>query len=433
MKSFLKDSKSAIIWQLLNVILGFITGVFLARGLGVEGRGEYAMISLNVLLFSLVALLGLEASLIYFMGKKEYTLNVLFSTCIFFTLINSLFLSVLVVSLEYLGIYIFGGELSLTMLSLVVFAIISEAIITIIRQFFLGEKKVALYNKLLVSKSIIFFVFLIMLYATGYLNLILVVSIYLLSNIFVLFYGIIELKEIRVSTKYFDKHLIVELLKYGFYFFLTGLGSFLISRLNFWILEYYQSVKIVGIYSVAMIIPNFIAIIPTQAGVILFPYVSDVDKREESLGLTTMVLKHTIFWGILGASSLFIVGNLVITIVYGDAYSDATSPMIVLAYSMVIMGIYGVLYNYLAGLGKAIYGLYGTIIMLVSLFASSYFLTSIYGLMGAAYSQLISSIVVTLFLSIIFWYQTKIPISQWLFLSRKDFEIYIKFIKNKLN
>ena len=72
MSSITKNSAITFSSQILIFALGFVASIILARVLGPEGKGIFALIVLIPALMLKLGSLGIEAANVYFTGSKRY-------------------------------------------------------------------------------------------------------------------------------------------------------------------------------------------------------------------------------------------------------------------------------------------------------------------------------------------------------------------------
>lgn len=390
----------------VGVILSSIaTGVILARSLGPEGRGGWALLLLNIVLLTLICNLGTPESSIYFIGsKKKKKEEILFSLLTF-----SLGMVVLVFTLNFL-LFSLGANFLFQSFPREFFwysmlAILPQAVNTQMRHFLLGIKSVVRYNILNMLETVLLLMLIIILTSSDMLTLENVLRSYVLVNLINLLAHIIMVKKYLVWSAFFSSvkgAVIKENVRNGVAYFFTGMGGFWSQRLNILLIEIYTNVHVVGLYTVALAFPNLIANIPNQVALILYPYVSGLDEKTNKKEFTSLVVKASLMLTLLIALPLLFFGDYLILLVYGDKFVGLQLPLTFLLFAMIFEGIGSLIFNYFAGIGKPIYGSYQFLVSIGFLLIFGIILIPSMGIVGAAISKMIAGVASASFLIYLF-------------------------------
>ena len=89
-KSVVYNSSITVIRQVLGIIIGMFAAMIIARTLGVDGQGKYALIILLPNILYTLFDLGLPAATVYYIGKDEFSLKNIFKTNILLALLLSI-------------------------------------------------------------------------------------------------------------------------------------------------------------------------------------------------------------------------------------------------------------------------------------------------------------------------------------------------------
>ncbi len=71
-KQFARDSLYNLLQQAWGLVISFLTAIFLARGLGIEDRGVYALMIATAAIIMMILNAGLESALIYHIAPEAY-------------------------------------------------------------------------------------------------------------------------------------------------------------------------------------------------------------------------------------------------------------------------------------------------------------------------------------------------------------------------
>ena len=102
-KSVVYNSTLTVLRQVIGIVIGIFSAMIIARILGADGQGKYALIILLPNMFYTLFNVGVPASTVYFLGQKEYLLEDIFKT----NLIIAIVLSFVTGILSCLFIYIY--------------------------------------------------------------------------------------------------------------------------------------------------------------------------------------------------------------------------------------------------------------------------------------------------------------------------------------
>lgn len=392
--AFFKSALTTFFFRIFVIISSISFGIIIARELGPEGRGSWALLVLNFVLLTLVSNLGTPQSSIFFIGTKKFDKVAILSSLMIFTTGSGIILIAINAVLYFLGWNILFMEVTSKIFWLSMILIIPLGINTQIRHFLLGTKKIVLYNILNAFESCVLLIFVLTLLVTENVTLLNVVLAYVLMT-FINFtlHLILVRKEVVEAWKKreFEFKIIKATVKNGLAYFFTGMGGFWSQRLNIFLIELTSSVATVGLYTVALAFPNLIANIPNQIGVLLYPYVSGEKDEAFNYKFTALIVKLSLLLTIIIAIPLLIFGSEILLFVYGGEFSGLQNALSILIFAMLLEGTGALVFNHFAGLGKPIYGTYQFIISISFSLLFGLILIPKYGLEGAAISKLIAA------------------------------------------
>ena len=218
--------------------------------------------------------------------------------------------------------------------------------------------------------------------------------------------------------------------KNGATFFLTGMGGFWSHRSNYLLLELFHTTKDVGMYTVALAIPNLISNIPNQISLILYPYISALKEKQAAINLTSLIVKISTIISLLLYIPILIWGSEIITFIYGEQYGGLNLPLKILFVAMILDGIGSLIFNHFAGQGKPIYGSYKFIISISVLVIGGFFIIPQFGVSGAAFSKLISAFCASTF--IVFLFVRENSILNTFFIRALDIKLFKQIIRQEI-
>lgn len=175
-------------------------------------------------------------------------------------------------------------------------------------------------------------------------------------------------------------------LKEGFGYFLVGAGSALLSKTDIFMISKLMDSSAVGVYGAASTIFYRLTIIADAISTSAFPAISQLFKKDNSQCQSVFSKTQWLIWVLTLPMAVggFILGDKIITLIYGSAYYEASTVFKILIISLPFMSV-GLLYNYsLGGINKQ-YDV--SRILFICSFANivlNAILIEIYGIMGSA-------------------------------------------------
>lgn len=397
-------------------------GILLARYLGPEGRGAYALVILTVILLTLISNFGITNATIYYVGTKAFPAKEILITSLLQAIISSLFVAIIIIALmnSPWKRFFWASNQSIYLLGLI--ALVPQAIRTQIQHFLLGLKNVVVYNRLmtldifLLLSNLIIFVLILDLGLKGALISYINASfITLLVNLWVVQDYLSKIHLSKINLVFLKKAF-----RLGSQFFATGLGGFGIQRLNFLLLEIFHSATTVGLYAVASALPTLFLIIPSQLATVLYPWVTNAKDKTTKIRLTTLTIKGSLYICLVLMIPLSLLMQPIIVFLYGMDYQKTYLAALILLVGMLFSGIAGVIVNYLAGIGKPKYGVYLTVINIAGLMLFGYIFIPTGNIEGAALAKTTSEFISITYLLVVFIKYTNVPIKNLFLVTRKE-------------
>ena len=392
----IKHLFNSLFWKGLNILSSMVTGILLARFLSISDRGEYVIFISVIALYSVIINLGIPESLVYLLQKDKKNSS--------FYLKIGLLVPVLVLVLVILIYYFFKSfEINIfyfdneSFLYLTLLCVLLVAYNILFRHIILKENRIPLYNFLssfeLILIPFILFIFYKLDKFTLYNIILIFISISVLSFLIHIFFTRKSIKELLSHNEtQFTITNIRKLFAFAFPLFFLGISGIFSTRLNLFLLEYFHDFKNVGYYSVAMILPNLILVIPNQVSVLLYPVASSINNDDQLTSYGIDILKSIIFFlfFFILASSLVI--PYIIPAFYGEKYIVVIPTIYIIIVGVFFGGINAVLMNLLISKGLPKVLLYNAIITITGIFIFS-FLVHYYSYIGTALTYTIVSLI----------------------------------------
>ena len=434
-KSVVYNSALTVLRQVTGIIIGMLSAMIIARILGADGQGKYALIILLPNMFYTLFNIGLPASTVYYIGKKEYLLENVFKT----NLLTAVALSVVTGLFSYFFIYlykdIFYDQIEWSILAL---SLISLPIIFLSRNLqviFQGKEEFEKYNLIVILNQLGFFVFCVVFLFVLEMGLLGAVVGFVCSQLLVLlalFYFLKKEFDLTFSRGSFSKSYFRNSFYYGFKGHISNILAFINYRIDLFIIAYFLNDGAVGLYSVAVTIVERIWIVSQSVSTVLFARVSNLNNDIERANFTAIVARNVLFMSLIGGLLLYFLADWIIHLLFGAEYFDAIIPFIWLIPGVVLLSFSRILSNFFSGIGKPEINTYvASFTTILNIGLNIYFVPKL-GVKGAAIATSITYTSNMLIKTTIFGVVNKMFFLEFLLVKSSDFELYKKYINKAL-
>lgn len=385
---------SQIAWtfatRLLMIFNSVVAGIIVARWLGTEGVGQLAVINVAVATIVQLGSFGLPSSNAYFISRDQKHLRT--------AAVNSLIFALGVGALLALGLSAVAslrpdwfGFISPELVHIAAVSIPFQLLGLIGLNILLALGKLREFNLLdLAGQSFVLInaVLVLLILKQGLTTLItLNTAASILVSAIVVVLLVISAKNLVQSRWRADIALLRRMITYGLKFHISILAGAIIIRADLLVVNHFRGAAEAGVYSVASQFALLLMLLPGVIATLLFPRVtSEQDARGET---TCQVSRYTTFVMFLCCIAA-VPFSLLLPLIYGAAFSDATALLWILLPGVYLMGLESVLVQHFNALGlpRAIplYWIATLALNLVLVFA----LVPRYGAQGAAIASSIS-------------------------------------------
>lgn len=337
--------------QAATFAVGIANSIVIARALGPEGRGSYAVLTATIGLVSLICGGGLQWSNTYRVARDATQLSKIVGNFLVFWcgICTALWTGFMLLPSEILAPLFPGVPRSLVILSLV---LISIAILsTYITASFLGLQNFKQYNLFPMVQVLLYFLFNLATFLARKLSVQFVMINWIVSSTIVLGYQwVVLLQTILPGKIKIGFAGLGEGLRIGGRALAVNLLGTLLFRSDIFLINYYLGAVAVGYYSIAVVVAELILRIPNIAGNILFPKVSQHLGTLAAV-ITAKLSRLTTLFAIIATLGLALCGRWLIVLAYGPQFAYSYYLLLWLLPGLVGMCIQVVLGNYYAGRG----------------------------------------------------------------------------------
>jgi len=388
--------------RLLMICNSVAAGIIVARWLGAEGVGQLAVINVAVATIVQLGSFGLPSSNTYFIAQDQAHFRSAAVNSLIFALVAGSILALALSALASLRPD-WLGFVSPELMRIAAISIPFQLIALIGLNILLAVGKVKEFNLLdLAGQSFVLVnaVLVLLVLNRGLKMLVtlntaasILVSIVLSSLI------AISAKSLARSEWGADLVLLRRMIGYGIKFHISILAGAIILRADLLVVNHFRGAAEAGVYSVASQFGLLLMLLPGVIATLLFPRVTvEQDARGETTCRVTRYTTFVMFLCCLAAVPF----SLLLPLVYGSAFSDATSLLLILLPGVYLMGLESVLVQHFNALGlpRAIpmYWVATLVLNLILVFS----LVPRFGAQGAAIASTISYAAIFAFVALHF-------------------------------
>ncbi len=326
----------------LKQVINIIVGVFLARYLNPEGLGSISYASTYMQLLNPIAMLGLNAIAIKEFVNNHEKANTIIGTTFFLKLISSLtafailiFCAIFLENLPEMRYYIIIVGLS--------YLLYPFQVIDFYFQSNLKSKYTVLSQQIAtVIAAILKVLGMINGYAIEYFVWIILGEVFVSTTSQIIIYRL----KIILPKWSFDKVLAVKMLKESFPIIFTGFFIVIYMRVDQLMIQKMLDTKSLGNFTAAIKLSEAFYVVPGIIAGSLFPAIINGLKISREEYLNRMQRLYSVFTLICIVVSLVVVifGDLIVSILYGEAYTQ-TSAVLKVHFCNSVFVFFGVAYS----------------------------------------------------------------------------------------
>jgi O-antigen/teichoic acid export membrane protein len=285
---FVKGTTITLVSSLLNLLLGVGNSIILARVLGPEGRGIYA---LAVLLPSLIVTfgnLGIGPATVYYVARREFRRQEILGNNILLSVgVGGVGLLVGLVVVLFFRETVFPGVSSSYLLSALVLVPV-EFFFSYVNYVLLGAQRIKEFNYVQIAQSVLFLGFV----ALALLGLRAGVTGAILAGLFtwVIVDAIVFRLALRVAggidlkpNTFYMKRAAT----YGIQAHISNILGFLNYRVDMFLVNWFLGPAAVGLYSVGVGLVEKLWMVSYAASTVLFPRVAAETEEQKTEGIYT--------------------------------------------------------------------------------------------------------------------------------------------------
>lgn len=425
-----------LVARILMTVNSVAAGIIVARWLGAERLGEFAVINVAVATIVQLSSAGLPSANTYFIAQDKRHLAAAATNSLLFALTVG---SLLALGLWGLATWRAGwfGFIPPGLIGIAAIAIPFQLITLIGLNIFLALGRVERFNLLDLAGQVFVLVNAILalvvlnagLWMLVSLNAVTSVAIGLLIAVMVGAYGA-KLKDGAMRAWRPDLRLFGRMMRYGIKFHISILAGALIFRADLLVVNHFRGGAEAAVYSVASQVAMMLMLLPGIIATLLFPRVA---ARQDQTGeLTCVVTRHTAFIMLficLAAAPL----SLILPLLYGAAFADVSVQLLILLPGVYFIGLESVLVQHFNALGLPLAIPLFWLVTLAINVALVFALVPTLGARGAALASAISYALIFALVALYFRSRTRRHLSEALLLRGAELRALLKAGRVKLD
>jgi O-antigen/teichoic acid export membrane protein len=384
---FIRKVLETIAARMTLMGIGLVVSVIVARILGPEGRGVYAVASTTGALVVQFGNMGLHASNSYYVAKDPELLLPLLSNTFFASLGIGFGLAIIAQILFSIqpGLAPIQGPILMLTLSWIPFGLLY----LLLQNLLIGTQKIRAYNTIEIGNRIISVLFIGTLILANWVTVETVYASGFVALIVCILWSFSQFKVSLLALPFFSSRLFLDNIRYGIKAYLSAIFAFLVLRIDMLMIQYILGPIQAGYYSVAVSLADLIYMLPAIVGIILFPKLVALPDHEKRWKVTQ---KATVYLGIilsLLVSLAIPLAKPAIGLLYGENFLPAEPAFIILGIATIFYGMNSILSYCLAAMAFPWFAVHIWIVMAGLNILLNLFLIKRLGIEGAAISSLI--------------------------------------------
>lgn len=413
--------------QVPSIIISIISGVFLTRLLGAEGKGIYALFYANIEVMVMVFALGCDMGIIYFGSNKKISEGKLQAIAFY---VFSIFVPLSAIVILFVNLdFLFPDQYDSLFFRWFLIGMFALRLANTLFTAFLKTTKSFKYiNRINLINSVfnvLTFSALFYFNAKGLvevnIGMIFTVSLIILAlNTLMWLYSFAKNITLKIEFRISIKEDVIPFFKYIFPVFISIIINFLNYRFDVWLVSYFKGNTQLGLYVLAVNFAQFILLYSRIIGSVMMPYLSeDNDDRRKKYFTTYSRLNFTSV--IIMIIILALVGDVLLVFLYGKEFFLSGGPFNILLIGMIFTAMSQLFSIMLFSKGKNNVALIANSVGLVATILFDVLLIPKYGIIGAAVATTISYFSLFAVLLVYLLVKEKIGLFELFLIRKSDF------------
>jgi len=367
------------------MVLGNVSGIFLARWLGPHDRGLLALVLLLPATSLTFVKLGISQANVYFTNREKVPVAAVASNALVLALGSGLvtagviwLLSDFLIATVLKGVPLWAVGLAVARIPLLLVDVYLYGALQAIGHF-------RLYNVRQVAGEALRFVLVMVTVVMLDGGLFAAVATQTFATIVNVGWLVLSTRRAIPFSLRLDLPLLRAQLRFGIKSYVQTLTSHLLFRADLYVVSYFLGAAPTAFYSMSQRFPELLLEIPQAVGLVLYPRLASVSKQETHR-LTAQACRRTLMILVPGAIFLVLTGEFLITLWYGQAYAPAAAPLPFVTLGVVMISVYLILTRDFTSRNRQEVNTVVGLVAVGSNFILNLFLIPAYGIVGAGFS-----------------------------------------------
>ena len=410
--------------QILAFVVGLAFSILVARQLGPEGQGVFALWLLIPTLAARFVHFGFDAATTYFIKENSFTLVDITSAALalIFTFFIVAMALPLLLYLEVIGPFA-GLHLQIA------FILVPMAALFLTRTLFfgylVGQNRLKLHSVLSVAEASLPLIFLLAALSFDQITPTSVMVSIFASIVLVVFVLMIR---IRVKFTRLNPTYIAAAARYGIKSWLNNLANQLIYRVDMLLIAYFLGPLEVGLYSISVLLVEKLWFFLNAVGNALFPTVRELSMHEGAR-ITASITRINFFITAILLVVLLVLAKFFIWLLFGASYTGSVIPLYWLLPGSLALSVAKVLVYHLGAINRLDLAIKSSMPALVLNTVLNLFLIPSHGIVGAAVATSISYLFYAMISIHLYSSLTGLNVSTLIIVTRADFELLASTVK----
>jgi O-antigen/teichoic acid export membrane protein len=406
-------------------MLGTLTGIILARGLGPHDRGLLALVLLLPSTLMTLTKFGITQANVYCVRREGASLDKVAS--------NSLLLAIVLGAVCSGLAWLFRDFLLSTVLGGVPPWALALALwrlpLLLIDNYFWGVLQAmgnfSLYNRRTIAGASLILLLVAGVRFTSGIDLWSAVLIYAsVTTLVVVSLLIATRRQIPFGLRP-DTALLGHQVRFGLKSYTQVLTMHFLFRSDIYLVSYFLGPAETAFYSLALHFTEIILEIPQAVGWVVYPQMASLQKTDVHR-LTAQACRRTILLTATGGVGAVTLGPIIIPMWYGGAFAAASKPLVFATFGAVMMSVFTILSRDFTSRNRQRVNIQAAAVALISNFAFNVYLIPAYGIVGAALATSLAYTLAAIMLLIPFRVEAGIGIRETLLPTPDDLRFIVK-------
>lgn len=424
---FIHSAGTTLVFKAIAMIAGLAASIIIARVLGTEGRGIYALLMSIIVMAASFSVFGLAASNTYFVAGQSKRIRAIGVHSLIAGLVGSMLTVIILLTVKkFFPSILLGLNDTLIWLTLVFVLLFSWG--NLFSFAFLGRGKIFAFNTFETSQRVIFFALSVLMLWVMSTTLDLYFAVVLAAVAVLVFSYVAAYFAKAPEGPLFSSELLQPSFAYGIRSYVATLLAMAVMRSAVFFVNHFGGNREAGLFAVAQQASELLIIVPGVVGIILFGRISD----GKSDNLTPKVVRTIAFAFLPVSIGLFFASDILVVSIFGHEFLPAAAALRWLIPGSYLLGLQVLLAKDIAGRGYPWPAVLFWVPVLLVNFAGYYLLIPSMGINGASISLSLSFALIFVLISVYYVRTRGVSFSELFVIKSEDIRTVLQLLKGLL-